>query len=208
MRLILVRHGQTSSNVGMLLDTAFPGAELTPEGRGQATALVGKLEEQPLDGVWVSDLVRTQQTAAPLAAVRGLVPVVRPGLREISAGELEMTGEPSGWDAYLAVIHRWADGDPEARVPGGESGTEVLARFDAVVDEIAATHATPGDHAAVAVVSHGAVIRAWTGSRARNVDRQFVAETRLGNTAIVVLDGSPRDGWIVTTWADTAPPRT
>lgn len=200
MRLLLIRHGQTSANVRRLLDTAVPGADLTDEGRDQAVALVEKLEQQPLDAIYVSDLLRTQQTAAPLAAARGLNPVVRPGLREIQAGDYELAPDDASWEAYLAVLYRWAAGDPEARIPNGESGVEVLSRYDAVIEEIAAAHER------AAIISHGAVIRAWSGSRATNIDSQFVADTRLGNTAIIVLDGTPQDGWVVRTWADTAPP--
>ncbi|MDN6246993.1 MAG: histidine phosphatase family protein, partial [Corynebacterium casei] len=36
-RIILLRHGQTFSNVERLLDTRPPGAELTERGREQAT---------------------------------------------------------------------------------------------------------------------------------------------------------------------------
>jgi broad specificity phosphatase PhoE len=200
VRLLLIRHGQTSANVGRLLDTAVPGADLTDEGRLQAQDLVGKLEQQPLEAIYVSDLVRTHQTAAPLAAARGLVPVIRPGLREIQAGDFEMAPDDASWEAYLAVLYRWAAGEPEARIPHGENGVEVMSRYDAVVAEIAATHER------AAIISHGAVIRAWSGARARNIDPQFVADTRLGNTAVVVLDGTPAAGWVVRTWADTAPP--
>ncbi|MDQ6716423.1 MAG: histidine phosphatase family protein [Actinomycetota bacterium] len=201
MRLLLIRHGQTSANVAQLLDTAVPGADLTPEGLTQAERLVGKLEAQQIDGLYVSDLVRTHQTAAPLALARGLQPVIRPGLREIQAGDYEMAPDQQSWDAYLAVLYRWADGDVAARIPGGENGIDVTTRYDAVVREIAERH----EHAAV--ISHGAVIRAWTGARARNVDHAYVADARLGNTAIIVLDGDPDDGWLVHTWADTAPPK-
>jgi len=201
VRLLLVRHGQTSSNVERLLDTAVPGADLTDEGCEQAEQLVGKLEQQPLDAIYVSDLVRTQQTAAPLAKARGLEPVIRPGLREIQAGDYEMAPDDESWAAYLEVLYRWAAGEPEARISGGENGIDITTRYDAVVAEIAAEH----EHAAV--ISHGAVIRAWTGARATNVDSAFVADTRLGNTAVIVLDGDPLSGWTVQTWADTAPPR-
>jgi len=187
--------------VGRLLDTAAPGADLTDEGLRQAEELVGKLEQQPLDAIYVSDLVRTQQTAAPLARARGLEPVIRPGLREIQAGDYEMAPDDASWAAYLAVLYRWAAGDPEARIPNGENGIDIMTRYDAVVAEIAVRH----EHAAV--ISHGAVIRAWTGARARNIDSAFVADTRLGNTAVIVLDGDPESGWTVQTWADTAPPR-
>ena len=36
MRLILIRHGQTHSNVAHALDTTVPGADLTDLGREQA----------------------------------------------------------------------------------------------------------------------------------------------------------------------------
>ena len=200
MRLLLIRHAETTANAERLLDTAPPGTDLSERGRIQAEELVEALAEVPLDAIYVSDLVRTQQTAAPLAAERGLPPLVRPGVREIQAGEYEMAPDDGSWGAYLAVLYRWADGEPETRVPGGESGTEVLARFDAVVAEAA-------NHEAAAIVSHGAMIRAWTGARAANVDRAFVADTRLHNTAVIVLDGSPDSGWRVETWANEPVPQ-
>lgn len=39
MRLLLVRHGETPSNVDRLLDTAVPGPGLTRLGERQAAAL-------------------------------------------------------------------------------------------------------------------------------------------------------------------------
>ena len=35
-RIILLRHGQTYSNIDRIMDTRPPGAELTERGRGQA----------------------------------------------------------------------------------------------------------------------------------------------------------------------------
>jgi probable phosphoglycerate mutase len=120
-------------------------------------------------------------------------------VREIQAGAYEMaTGD--AWKPYLDVLRRWADGAPDARVPGGESGTEVMARFDAVVAEAAR-------HESAAIISHGAMIRAWTGARAVNLDRAFVADTRLHNTAVIVLEGDPESGWRVNTWANEPVPQ-
>jgi probable phosphoglycerate mutase len=200
VRLLLIRHAETTANAERLLDTAPPGTDLSERGRVQAEQLVEALADVPLDAIYVSDLVRTQQTAAPLAAARGLVPLIRPGIREIQAGEYEMAPDDGSWGAYLAVLYRWADGEPDARIPRGESGIEVLARYDAVVAEAA-------EHEAAAIISHGAVIRAWTGARAANVDRAFVADTRLYNTAVIVLDGSPDSGWRVETWANEPVPQ-
>lgn len=90
MRIILIRHGQTASNIGRYLDTAEPGAPLTVLGQEQAQALPAALEDERIDAIYASTLMRTQQTAQPLAQARGLEIQVRVGLREISAGDLEM----------------------------------------------------------------------------------------------------------------------
>lgn len=185
MRLLLVRHGQTTSNVGQLLDTAFPGADLDELGRRQAAALVHRLAEARIDAIAVSNLVRTAQTAAPVAAHRSLTPVVFPGLREISAGEDEMSPL---WQRYVATLVGWAD-DPTLRLPGGESGLEFLARYDEAIDEIAAL-----GHDHVMVVSHGAAIRTWAGHRVPGL-AGTLGHGGVPNTTVIQVEGSAADGW-------------
>ncbi|MFF8593677.1 histidine phosphatase family protein [Streptomyces sp. NPDC015220] len=199
MRLLLVRHGETPSNLASLLDTAAPGPGLTELGRRQAALLPEALAGEDIEAVYASTLVRTRLTAAPLAAARGLGVTVRDGIREVSAGALEM--EPGGSErgrAYLRTVLAWAAGDRELRMPGagGESGGEVLARYDAVVAEAADSGA-----GTVAMVSHGAAIRLWTAVRAHNLDADFVAAHPLRNTGVVILEGSPADGWKALSWA-------
>ncbi|MET8825158.1 histidine phosphatase family protein [Streptomyces sp. NPDC004610] len=201
MRLILIRHGQTTANVELLLDTAVPGAGLTDLGRRQAAALPGALADEPIEALYASTLTRTQHTAAPLAAARGLDIRVRDGLREITAGALEMLpGESGEGERYMRTVFAWMNGDTGVRMPSGESGDEVLARYDAVVAEAAASGA-----ATVAMVSHGAVIRLWSAVRAANLDAAFAAAHRLENTGAVLLEGAPGDGFKALSWAGMAP---
>ena len=196
MRLLLVRHGQTPSNLHHLLDTAVPGPGLTPLGRAQAAALPGALAGEDIEALYASTLIRTQQTAAPLAAARGLEVIVRDGIREVSAGALEMLpGDSPEGERYMHTVFGWAAGHTARRVPRGENGEEVLARYDAVVAEAAASGA-----GAVAMVSHGAVIRMWAAARAANVDVAFAASRPLENTGVVILEGSPADGWKAVSW--------
>ncbi|SEQ12218.1 probable phosphoglycerate mutase [Streptomyces sp. yr375] len=197
MRLLLVRHGQTPTNVAALLDTGVPGPGLTELGVRQAAALPQALAGEDIEVLYASDLVRTQLTAAPLAAARGLDVLVRDGLREISAGDLELLpGESEQGARYMRTAFAWAAGDVGLRMPGGESGAEFLARYDAVVAEAAASGA-----GTVALVSHGAAIRTWSAARAGNIDVPFAAAHRLANTGTVVLEGTPADGWQVVSWA-------
>ena len=197
MRLILIRHGQTPSNVLGLLDTAPPGPGLTELGLNQAAAVPAALADEPIGAVYASTALRAQMTAAPLATGRGLEVIVRSGLREIAAGDWEMLGDDPSVQGYLALIGSWLAGELDRRSPGpsGESGTEVLRRFDEVVDEIAATGV-----AGAAVVAHGAVNRTWASLRARNLDDGFGATHPLRNTGIVVLEGYPTTGWIAASW--------
>ncbi len=199
MRLLLVRHGQTPSNVAHQLDTARPGAELTSLGRAQAAAVPEALAAQDIDAIYTSTLTRTQQTAEPLARDRGLQPRVRDGVREITAGDYEMCSDEESVHAYLDIVFGWSD-DADVRVPGGETGREVLARVDEVVAEAAAE---VGDGTAV-IVAHGAVIRFWVGARADNVDSVYAREHWLPNTGLVAVEGDPATGWTVTRWTEQA----
>jgi probable phosphoglycerate mutase len=200
MRLLLVRHGQTPSNVDFLLDTAIPGAALTPLGERQAAALPEALADEDIEALYASTLVRTQLTAAPLAAARGLDVLVRDGIREISAGDLEMLdGHSEAGRTYMETVFAWSAGDLERRMPGGENGVEALARYDSVIAEAAGSGA-----GTVAMVSHGAAIRMWVAARADNVDIDFAAARPLDNTGVVILEGSPSDGWKVLTWEGAA----
>lgn len=194
MRLILVRHGQTSANVAGLLDTAHPGADLTDVGREQAAALPAVLDGAPIDALYASTLVRTQQTAAPLATTHGLPVQVRAGLREISAGDLEMLGDAESVERYLSTAIAWVAGDVDAMLPGGEAAADVLARFDDVVAEAAGSGAET-----VVMVSHGTVIRTWAAVRA-GVPAEEAARSRLANTDVVVLEGHPDEGWRALSW--------
>lgn len=199
MRLILVRHGQTSSNVGGHLDTGKPGADLTDLGREQAEKLTGVLGHEPIEAIYASTLVRTQQTAAPLAGLLGLQTKIRDGLREISAGDLEMRNDEASIRAYLETIFAWGAGELEARMPGGETGTEVFGRYDEVLTELVDS----GLGTAV-VVSHGAVIRSWAAARVENISADFAAWRPVSNTGAVILEGDVRSGWKALDWEGDA----
>jgi len=197
MRLLLVRHGQTTSNVGHHLDTAVPGADLTELGRRQAAAIPAALAEESVDLVVVSDLVRTQQTAAPLAEALGTTPWIRPGIREISAGVYEMRNDDEAVEAYVEGVFGWAE-DLDLRLAGGETGREVAERFDAVVDEVAA-HV--GDDGTAVLVSHGAIIRVWAGLRTHEIDLPYAATHWVPNTAMLTVTGRPGD-WHLESWLE------
>lgn len=195
MRLYLVRHGQTASNVGGYLDTTVPGAPLNDVGLEQARRLVDSLHAHPFEAIYASTQQRAQQTAAPVAAHRGLDVVVRDGLREISAGELEMRNDEDAVRSYFMGFGAFAAGDLRAGMPGGETGADVLGRFDAVIEESLSSGVE-----SAAIVSHGAMLRTWSGYHCANLDVDFVMRNPLTNTGVIVVDGDPVSGWHADTW--------
>lgn len=194
MRLLLIRHGQTIDNVRGALGTVVPGPGLTDLGIEQAAAIPGALASESIAAIYVSTMLRTQLTAAPLALARSLEASVIDGIQEISAGRLEQRTDREAIHTYVDAVVAWRR-DLSVRIPGGEDGNEFFGRYNAAIDAIAAQH-----DGTVAVVGHGAAIRTWTSWAARNTDDEFTRTHDLTNTATVVLEGSPAAGWILTHW--------
>lgn len=195
MRLLLLRHGQIHSNIIGALDTGKPGPSLTPLGEQQAKAVPPALAPVALHAIYASTLVRTQQTARPLAHARNLPEIVLDGLREIEAGDLEMHTDHSSQGEYNATAFAWARGDLDLRMPGGETGHEFFDRYDHAISQI-----TENGGATVIAVSHGAAIRTWVAARSRNLDGEFAASHTLDNTGMVTLQSDGYRGWDMVDW--------
>jgi probable phosphoglycerate mutase len=199
MRLLLLRHGQTHGNTIGALDTAYPGADLTELGISQAEAAAQALADRGIEGIYVSPLVRTGQTAAPLAAQLDLVPTELEGLKEIQAGAYEMATDEESILGYIGTVADWIERRLDPRMKESEDGHEFLARYDGAVATIAA-----GGHATALLVSHGAAIRTWVANRVTDSASHAMAAEGFHNTACIELEGSPETGWTVLTWTPDA----
>ncbi|MBV1778941.1 histidine phosphatase family protein [Paeniglutamicibacter sp. ABSL32-1] len=197
MRLILIRHGQTASNVAQALDTAAPGAPLDETGLAQVRELVKRLGAEDVDAVFSSPLLRAKMTATPLAESRGLIMAEHAGLSEISAGELEMRNDPEAQLAYRDVFFRWLSGDLAAKVAGGEDAHTALERFNVVIEQ-----ARAAGTGKLVVVSHAAMLVTWLASRSTNFDPGLLRPTPLANTGVVTLDAAAKSRWTMRSWQD------
>ncbi|MDP9800192.1 putative phosphoglycerate mutase [Arcanobacterium wilhelmae] len=196
MRLHLIRHGQTEANEALIMDTRYPGANLTELGRKQAAGIPARLAGEPITSLSMSNLPRTHQTIAPLAAALGIEPVERPGLAEIDAGAWDGTSIPETGFKYLEVVGQWVSGDMDVRLAGGTTGREVKARFD---HEIAAIEKTGAEVAAL--VAHGAVIPFWVMVTTGTPSIDYFREHRLMNTDIITVEGTLESGYRLVMWA-------
>ena len=155
--ILLVRHGESRAATA---DNPFPlvdghgDPELHPNGQQQAIRVGQRLKDQPISAVYVTNLRRTSETAAPLCGHLGLTPIIEPDLREVLLGE---------WEGGLLRI-KAHDNDPaylrmqaEERwdvIPGAESWPTINGRVMRALRRIASRHA---DELVVAVV-HGGII--------------------------------------------------
>ena len=208
MRLLLIRHGQTPSNVAGLLDTAHPGPGLTQLGTRQAEQIPVALSNDVIGRIYVSTLLRTHLTAAPLAADREADAIELPGIHEIEAGTLEGHSDHASVHQYLETVFSWGLGNLDVVMPGSTDGHAFFDRFDADIARVAADHDAGGVAGSVAartvvVFSHGAAIRVWVAGRASNVAASFAGEHEIDNTGMVELEGNPRDGWVLLSWQGT-----
>jgi 2,3-bisphosphoglycerate-dependent phosphoglycerate mutase len=167
--VILVRHGASANAMPGVMFPLIDGRSdpaLSEAGEDQARSVGEHLADEPLAGIFVTPLTRTQQTAAPLAQSHRLDPVVVEDLAEVRLGDWE------GGEYRIRVANR----DPIIRrvfdeerwdiIPGAESPESLTERVRrGILHVIEAV----GPDAVAAVVAHGGVIgeacRIATGSR-------------------------------------------
>jgi probable phosphoglycerate mutase len=193
-RLVVARHGDAEYTESSFSDE---GGSLTAEGRGQAAALAEQLAGERVAAIWTSDTSRAVQTAEIVAARLGVGVTAVPTLREVDVGDLR--GGPFSVEDICAVSDQWFAGDLERSFRGGESGSEVVARYGGALQQIADQHR--GE--TVLVVGHQTAIGIALPSLAGNVDPAYVEDHLLDNgaTAELLVDA---DDWRLVRWGDRA----
>ena len=193
--LTFIRHAQSESNASGIIDTEVPGPGLSPEGKGQAEQVAHQVARSNYDAIYASTMVRTQQTAAPLAAELGKQVEVLPGLQEINAGWFEGKPVSMAPSTYLLAPADWLRGDVQNSIPGSITGKEFNERFTRAVQKIYDS----GHHDPV-VFSHLYAIEYWTQLNVRNAKDSLLTSHPLPNTGRVVITGNPMTGWTLEEW--------
>ncbi|MFT6677076.1 MAG: putative phosphoglycerate mutase [Sulfitobacter sp.] len=157
--ILLIRHGETQAAIK---GQDFPMCDgqgdpaLRPEGHAQAKAVAARLTDQPIGAIYVTNLQRTHQTAAPLARALGLTPFVEADLREVFLGDWDggefrfraAAGDPAVLRARER--HEWGE------LPNAETTLAFQTRVRRGLLRIAAAH--PDEQ--IAAIVHGGVVGA------------------------------------------------
>ena len=128
MRLILVRHGQTTMNRDRIIQGCGSDSGLSQRGREQAGRAASLLGRQQIDAIYSSPLKRAVDTAQAIAQACQLEVNVAPGLKEVDAGDLEGVSLDDMGEQYTEPWREWIRGNTSLPLPGGESLEELQRR--------------------------------------------------------------------------------
>jgi probable phosphomutase (TIGR03848 family) len=152
--VLLVRHGQTPTT-GKLLPGRAAGLHLADAGHQQAQRAAERIAElKSVDAVYASPLERARETAAPIAAARGMKVQIDRGLLECDFGdwtgaELKKLMKLPEWGTVQRAPSTFT-------FPGGESFTAMQSRIVGAIDRLRVRHAG----GVVVCVSHADPIKA------------------------------------------------
>ena len=201
--ILLVRHGESAPyrpGESFPLVDGHGDPELDPIGQEQAQR-VGRRLALPRHGesvaaIYVTNLRRTSQTAAPLVATTGLAPTVEADLREVNLGE---------WEGGIYRI-KLTEGGPVAKalmekgrwdvIPGAERDEAFGARIRAAVERISAAHPDQ----LVAAFTHGGVIGRIMAEATGAPPMSFAGAANGSISELIVMS----DRWAVRSYNDTA----
>ena len=199
--ILLVRHGESApfrEGQAVPLLNGHGDPPLDPVGEQEAVAVADRLENEDLSAIYVSSLQRTAQTAAPLAARRGIAPVVEPDIREIFLGEWE--GEQLrkyAAERHPTFVKSWMEQRWDI-IPGAEKDEEFSLRVGNAIRRIAERHRDE----CVAVFTHGGVIARIIADATDAKPFTFLGADN-GSISHLVVD-IEHDRWIVRRFNDTS----
>lgn len=188
--VLLIRHGQSAGMTASSYrrtETGQADPELSDKGHRQAAAMAERMSRAGIQALYVSTLIRTQQTAAPLASFTGLTPVIVPELREIELGDWEggeFRRRLEQQDPMILTLMREGSWD---YVPGGEGDEAFTARVRAGLKLVVDAH--PGER--IAVVCHGGVIGAAIALATGCSPMAFMHVDNCSVSQLIVHDGLP-----------------
>ena len=183
--ILLIRHGESAP---VNPDSPFPSVDghgdppLHPDGQVEAQQVAERLQYEPINAIYISNLQRTAQTADPLSKKLDLNPIEIADLREVHLGEYE-------GGLYRKKV---AENDPTLRralreqrwdiIPGAETNEAFEARLNSAIAQIASEN----PNRLVAAFVHRAVIGQIVSSATHAQPMAFLASDNGSITHIVV----------------------
>lgn len=192
LRLILVRHGETSWNKERRMQGGFSDIGLNERGKQQAACLGRALKNEEIVAIYASPLSRALDTAQAIAGRHQVQVRVDDDLREIDAGDLDGLSLDELGVKYSDFWQEWRRGTGTFRMPGGESLGELQDRAWRAIERIR-QGTTQGT---VVVVAHTFVVLSVI-CRALGLDLANIRRLRQDVGGFSILDFGQRGASLV-----------
>ncbi|MBI5699265.1 histidine phosphatase family protein [Candidatus Saganbacteria bacterium] len=153
-RLILLRHGETLSNIEMIYQ-GQGDSPLSSLGVEEAGQLAGALSLEKFAGIYCSTLLRSMETARLVGEPHNLAPIPLPGLIERFYGDFEGLKFTDIKQNYPEIYETWLLHPDRAKIPKAETLLELQARGVKAIEKIISQHKGK----TVCVVGHGGLNR-------------------------------------------------
>jgi broad specificity phosphatase PhoE len=154
IKVILVRHGETEWNKVRRIQGSDSDTPLSETGKHQAEEVALKLNSEKIQAIYSSPLQRALHTARTIAGYHKLDVQTTPDLKEIKVGALEGTLAADLKSRFDEYICKFDHNHELARIPGGESLTDVQVRAWGAIKSFLNNHSD----GTIVVVTHYFVI--------------------------------------------------
>jgi probable phosphoglycerate mutase len=151
-KILLIRHGDTD-----YVDEALAGridSPLNLLGIQQSEAIANAIKHLPIQAIYTSPLIRTQQTAEPLAKLLNLEININHELNQVNFGKWqgmdfdELVQDPD-WKLFR-------ENPASVKIPGGEDSSMVRERVSNTIHLLSQQYE---EEEIIAIFSHGSIIR-------------------------------------------------
>jgi len=150
-KILLIRHGDTD-----YVDEALAGridSPLNLLGIQQSEAIANAIKHLPIQAIYTSPLIRTQQTAEPLARLLNLEININHELNQVNFGKWqgmdfdELVQDPD-WKLFR-------ENPASVKIPGGEDSSMVRERVSNAIHLLSQQYE---EEEIIAIFSHGSII--------------------------------------------------
>ena len=187
MKFFLVRHGETEWN----RSGRFQGhtdISLNERGFSQAKETAKAAADWGHCAIYSSPLIRTVQVAEEIAKITPMPVSEKPGLKELSLGDLEgVTGEEMR-NKWPEVFSAWRSNPEKVSMPNGESLFQLRERCWQAILDIEQIHSADDS---VVVISHNFAIRSIVGELL-GVPLEFFHRMSLNLASVCTFDSDER----------------
>lgn len=153
MKFYLVRHADKAKGDYFNLRLQHDDQPISTLGRKQASKIKKYFEKLSIQSIYVSEYIRTEQTARLLARKLNVVPITDSRLIEIDVGITNRLSDEELKEKYPEVWNAFQDRDRDFRWPEGETGLEAQERIVSFVHSIIDRD---GD---ILVIAHDGIVR-------------------------------------------------